>query len=168
MIIFFQYENNLISDFDLIIIGGYYNDKKTAVDSFLMAVLKKSFETESDKFFSVCRIRNGLKRSQFAEILGKIRPFQHEVRKNDPNLQREAALAGLELGNAIPDFWIDPKKIGIVLQMKASEMTETTTYRTSHSFRFPRVIEIRWDKMWYDACTLGEFTKFCSVCLIKF
>lgn len=135
----------------------------------MLAVLRKAFnETDSDKFFSVCKIRNGLNRSQFAEIREKLRPDQHEVRKNDPTSKHEAKLAGIEFGNVIPDFWIDPKKIGIVIQIKASELTETTRYRTSHSFRFPRVMEIRWDKMWYDACTFSEFKTFCTVSSIHF
>lgn len=159
----------MISDFDLIIIGGYYNDNKTAVDSFLLGVLKKAHDdTVSDKFYSVCKIRNGLKWSQFDEIREKLRPFQHEVRKNDRTSEQAAAQAGIEWANANPDFWVDPKLIGIVLQIKASEMIETTRYRTSHSFRFPRVMVIRWDKMWYDACTIGEFNTFCTVSSIQY
>ncbi|XP_055298259.1 DNA ligase 4 [Sitodiplosis mosellana] len=152
-----DYENNLISDFDLLIIGGYYNEKRTAVDSFLLAVFKKtSIESDAGVFYSVCKIRNGLKRSQFAEILDKLQPYRHEIGGRWQKLPDN-----IEWANANPDFWFDPKK-SIVLKIKASELTQTTTYRTSHSFRFPRVMEIRYDKMWYDTCTLNEFQTFCA------
>lgn len=151
-----QYENNLISDFDLLIIGGYYNDKQTALNSFLLGVLKKGVtEFDPDVFQAVCKIRNGFNRTQFREICNRLEPYKHRVNNREcPN--------GIEWANANPDFWFDPKH-SIVLQIKASELVETTTYRTSHSFRFPRVMEIRWDKAWYDTCSLNEFQTFCSV-----
>lgn len=154
----------MISDFDLLIIGGYYNDKRTAVDTFLLAVLKKAnADNDSDVFYSVCKIRNGFKRSQMAEICKKLEPIKHNINvtKTGRNSLNECP-AGIEWGNANPDFWVDPKR-SIVIQIKASELVETTRYRTSHSFRFPRVIEIRWDKEWDTTCTLNEFQTFCSV-----
>lgn len=160
--LFHQYENNLISDFDLLIIGGYYNDKRTAIDSFLLAVLKKPNNNNDGVFHAVCRIRNGLKRSQFAEILTDLQPYRHEIK----NGWKECP-SDIEWANANPHFWFDPK-YSIVLQIKASELTQTTTYRTSHSFRFPRVMKIRRDKMWSDVCTLNEFQTFCTVNLTLF
>lgn len=154
-----QYENSLIDDFDLLIIGGYYNDNRTSVDSFLLAVMKPAaHDGDLSVFYSVCKIRNGLSRSQFAEICDKLAPFKHEMRKNQPNPCPD----GIEWANADPDFWVDPKH-SIVVQIKASELTKTRRYRTSHSFRFPRVIAIRWDKMWNETCSLNEFQKFCAV-----
>lgn len=149
----------MISDFDLLIIGGFYNDNRTAIDSFLLAVFKKnSVDSDAGVFHSVCKIRNGLSRSNFAEILTKLDRFRHEIKN-----RRHECPSEIEWANANPDFWFEPKN-SIVLQIKASELTETTTYRTSHTFRFPRVMAIRWDKMWYDTCTLSEFQTFCAVC----
>lgn len=150
----------MISDFDLLIIGGYYNDNRTAVDSFLLSVFKKTPpEPDSGIFYSVCKIRNGLSRKQFAEILNELQPYRHEIRNRG-----QPCPDGIKWANPQPDFWIEPKK-SIILQIKASELTETTRYSTSHSFRFPRVMQIRRDKMWYDTCSLNEFQTFCSVSL---
>lgn len=148
----------MISDFDLLIIGGYYNDNRTAIDSFLLGVLIKG-ATDSDPhvLHAVCKIRNGLKRSEFREIINRLQPYQHKVTNNHrPN--------GIEWANASPHFWYEPTH-SVVLQIKASELVKTTKYRTSHSFRFPRVVEngIRWDKAWFDTCSLKEFETFCSV-----
>lgn len=153
----------MISDFDLLIIGGYYNDNQTAVDSFLLGVLKKG-DTDNDHVcHAVCKIRNGLNRSQFREIIDRLKPYQRKVNitKNGRGSIHECP-HGIEWANATPHFWYDPKH-SVVLQIKASELVKTSTYRTSHSFRFPRVKEIRWDKPWYDTCSLQEFETFCSV-----
>lgn len=149
----------MISDFDLVIIGGYYNDNRTAVDSFLAAVLDK----DTGIFHAVCKIRNGLSRADFRKILTKLEAVKRDfaVTKGRRN-SVHASPAGIEWANANPDFWVDPEH-SVVLKIKASEMVETTKYRTTHSFRFPRVMEIRWDKIPNDTCTLAEFNTFCSV-----
>lgn len=158
-----KYENGLITDFDLLIIGGYYNDKRTKIDSFLLAVMKKG-ETDGapDVFHAVCKIRNGLSRANFRQISQKLEPYQHIFTKNRNTSVNASPTGTIEWANANPDFWYDPKH-SVVVQIKASELVETTKYRTTHSFRFPRVITIRWDKEPCDTCTLNEFQTFCSV-----
>ncbi|XP_031627272.1 DNA ligase 4 [Contarinia nasturtii] len=157
-----DYEKGLITDFDLLIIGGYYNDSKTSVDTYLLAVMKKGIN-ESNKsavFHSVCKIRNGLSFTDFETINDHIRLKKHEIRKNRQKAMTESP-PGLVFASANPDFWVEPEH-SVVLQIKASELTKTTTYATNYSFRFPRVIQIRWDKSPYDTCTLNEFNTFCS------
>lgn len=161
---FLQYENGLISDFDLLIIGGYYDDTRTKIDSFLLAVLKKGVgDGDPDVFYAVCKIRNGLSRAHFHEIARKLEPYKHVfgVTKNRRGSVHSSP-PGIEWANANPDFWYDPQH-SVLVQIKASEMVPTTKYRTSHSFRFPRVMTIRWDKEPCDTCTLNEFQTFCSV-----
>lgn len=127
-----------------------------------MAVLKKGTDlSNDDTFYSVCKIRNGLNRSQWDEILTKLEPFKHNIVKNARNFGGECP-AGIEWGSEVPDFWYDPKR-SIILQIKASDLVETNRYRTSHSFRFPRVMKVRYDKEWDGTCTLSEFQTFCSV-----
>lgn len=70
----------------------------------------------------------------------------------------------IEWNNAAPDVWIEPKD-SIILQVKATEMVVSNTFRTSHSLRFPRVQSIRDDKMWNECCTLNEYNKLCEVSL---
>lgn len=155
----------MISDFDLVIIGGYYNDNRTAIDSFLLAVLKKGErDGDPDVFHAVCKIRNGLSRAQFREISEKLEQYQHifGISKNRGASAHNNPPTCIEWANANPDFWYDPQH-SVVVQIKASELVETTKYRTSHSFRFPRVMAIRWDKESCDTCTLNEFQTFCSV-----
>lgn len=155
----------MISDFDLLIVGGYYNDNRTAIDSFLLAVMKKGATDNDPKVFhAVCKIRNGLSRKHFRDIAQRLERHQHilSVTRNRGNLVQRSPNGSIEWNYANPDFWYDPEH-SIVLQIKASELVETSKYRTSHSFRFPRVMQIRWEKPWDETCSLDEFQTFCSV-----
>lgn len=124
---------------------------------------KNESNEDLHKCYAVCRIRNGFSRNEFTSICEQLEPHWNTTRitqighrkiyNNPPFLEWE---------NAQPDVWIEPKH-SIVLQVKASCATETRTYRTSHTLRFPRLMEIRRDKPWYDICTVDEFNKFCSV-----
>lgn len=125
--------------------------------------MKNESNEDLHKCYAVCRIRNGFSRNEFTSICEQLEPHWNTTRvtqighrkiyNNPPFLEWE---------NAQPDVWIEPKH-SIVLQVKASCATETRTYRTSHTLRFPRLMEIRRDKPWYDICTVDEFNKFCSV-----
>lgn len=68
----------------------------------------------------------------------------------------------MKLGASMPDIWIDPKK-SITFEVKASELSQTNSFATKYTLRFPRIVSVRWDKNWYDCCTLDEFNKFTMV-----
>jgi DNA ligase 4 len=69
--------------------------------------------------------------------------------------------------NEVPDVWIEPKK-SIVLQLKASELVKSDSFRTDNTLRFPRIVAIRSDKPWNECCTLEEFNKMCDVSFTVF
>lgn len=147
----------MIVDFDLLIIGGYYSEKRTTVHRFLLGVHKKGGDGENGKFYAVASVVHGFSREQRKMVQNKLEPYWQPV--------RDSKIAGrgcIEWNNAAPNVWIEPKN-SIILQIKASDVVVTKTYRTSHSFRFPRVMEIRDDKPWSECCTLSEFEKYCTV-----
>lgn len=150
----------MIVDFDLLIIGGYYNEKRT-VHKFLLAVHKKDGDSETGKFYAVTSVVHGLSVQQRKDIQKKLEPYWQAVGSNKigrSNTSRDF----IEWNKAVPAVWIEPQN-SIILQIKASDMVLTNTYRTSHTFRFPRVIAVRDDKPWSDCCSFSEFEKFCSV-----
>lgn len=154
----------MIVDFDLLIIGGYYNEKRTAISSFLLGVYKKDNDSENGKFYAVTTVHHGLSVQQRKGIQKKLEPYWQTVRSG----KIAPSAAGrdyIEWNKAVPDVWIEPKNSSI-LQIKASDLVETNTFRTSHTFRFPRVMAVRDDKPWSECCSLNEFEKFCSVSCI--
>lgn len=154
----------MITDFDLLIIGGYCKPK--ALDSgtkevhkFLLGVHKKDSESESGKFYALCKVANRLTGQERERVLQKLEPYWQTVRPG-------SAAHRIEWNKAIPHVFIEPKH-SIVLQIKASDLYATNTYRTSHTFRFPRVKAVRDDKPWFDCCSLNEFEKFCLVRILS-
>lgn len=157
----------MISDFDLLIVGGYYNSTRTAVNNFLLGVYNKNSNDDGNGvFYAVTSVINGLSDQQLKSIQAKLEPYWNKVQSS--KIGRSTISVSpecIEWNNAVPDAWIEPKK-SIILQIKGSELVETKTFRTSHSFRFPRVMAVREDKIWSDCCTLSEFEKFCSVSIV--
>lgn len=158
-----DYENNLIVDFDLLIIGGYYNKKQTLVHKFLLGVYKKDNYNENGKFYAVTNVVHGLSMQQRESLHRKLEPYWQTVRSSRTGQSNTIRVPeNIEWNKAVPDVWIDPKN-SIILQIKAADLVTTNTYRTKHTFRFPRVMSIRDDKPWFDCCSLSEFEKCCPV-----
>lgn len=156
----------MITDFDLLIIGGYCIPKTLdsgtkEVHKFLLGVYKKDTDSQSGKFYAVCRVANRLTGQERERVLQKLEPYWQTVRPGNA-----AYRDCIEWNKAVPHVSIEPKH-SIVLQIKASDIYATNTYRTSHTFRFPRIMVVRDDKPWTDCCSLNEFEKFCSVNILS-
>lgn len=155
-----DYIDGLVDNFDLIIIGAYLNKSRKWVDKFVVGV--RDTTRDEPTFMSVSSLSGGLSRREWSEIVNELKP--HWVNVNLDKSSKTKSIkdppAGLQFGPAIPDVWINPKN-SIVLEIKASELTKTTSFRTNYTLRFPRVLAIRRDKSWTDCCTLTEFNALC-------
>lgn len=125
----------------------------------------ENFSGNSGTFHAVCKVRNGFTDAQFDEMCDKLASFWNEVKSSKDDRRLVNGISCIQWNRAQPHVWIEPCN-SMVLQIKGSELSKTSTFRTSHTIRFPRVTAIRSDKNWYDACTLNEFRKFCSVRLL--
>lgn len=147
-----DYVEGLISDLDLLIIGVTRN-VKGLIDSFVVGVAIKEVDDalgdpeENMTFHAVSVVRHGLNQEQWREITGTLN--KHWVRS-------EAYPPYLEFGNCKVHSWIEPKN-SIILQVKATELNKSESFRTAYTLRFPRISAIRSDKAWYDCCLLSEF-----------
>lgn len=159
-----QYEKNLITDFDLLIIGAYYNETRTFINQFLVGVFEKDDnQNNAGVFHAACKIGSGLNRQQFADLLEKLEPYWKSIAKGGQSTISVNDCT-IELNKTTPDLWIEPKH-SVVLQIKGADFIQSSKYATSHTFQFPRIISVRYDKPWYDACSLKELQKFInSVC----
>lgn len=148
-----DYVEGLISDLDLLIIGATRN-AKGFVESFVLGVaIKQVVEGVGDPeenmtFQAVSMVRSGFDRSQWRELNATL--SRHWVRGMEKCPQY------LEFGNCKPHCWIEPKQ-SVVLQVKATELNRSDSFRTQYTLRFPRVTAIRADKPWYDSCLLTDF-----------
>lgn len=158
-----DYLDGIIADFDLLIIGGYYNEKGNGqyIESYLLSVYKKT-KTEN-KFLSCVKVSEGLTFDVRSNLNSSLRPhWQKTQSKKIGGSTVFESPPFLEWRDSAPDVWIDPKN-SIILEIKAAELVKTSTYGTDYTFRFPRITNIRSDKQWFDCCTLEELEGFCTV-----
>lgn len=59
-------------------------------------------------------------------------------------------------GKNKPHVWVPPQH-SIVLEIRVSELAKTYEQFTDYTFRFPRISNVRRDKIWDESCTLKEF-----------
>lgn len=144
----------------MIIVGAKYKDvNRNKFESFYLGVFNRNEGiTDAGVFYAVCSVRNGFGRADFASICEQLRPYWNKTSISDHRCITGSVQ--IEWNRVRPDVWINPTK-SIVLQVKASQVVPTSTFRTSHTLLFPRVMEIRRDKPWHDVCSFEEFKKFC-------
>ncbi|XP_055551463.1 DNA ligase 4 [Wyeomyia smithii] len=159
-----DYIDNLVTDFDLLIIGGYHNFKKTFVNTFLVGVLEKRPATDDEQpvFLAVTKVAMGLSNDQLKQLNASLQPHWREVqsRKEGRSTIYEEP-PSMRWGQTAPSVWLPPKH-SIVLQLKGSELVRSGSYGTAYTIRFPRVMAIRSDKGYLDVCTKEEFDQLCS------
>lgn len=167
-----QYIDGLVTDFDLLIVGGYWNRSRTSLSKFVLAVHDKRDANDNTaaagdtvavgrpRFLACTNVWSGLTHQQFGAVNAQLRPHWNVVRKQAPAARHR--FGPIDFGAAQPDVWIEPSR-SVVLQVKAAELVPTRTFATRCSMRFPRVQAVRSDKPWHEGCTLREFEELCRV-----
>lgn len=152
-----QYIEGLITEFDVLIIGGFYNRKRTFIESFLLGVLKPGGANGRDEVYSIGCVANNTRQRQV--LNHELNPHWHFSDTEPPPLwyhYRPNEKDGR------PDVWIQPEK-SIILQVKAADLTPNGAYSTPKSLHFPRIQLMRDDKVWNECMTLNEYTELCQV-----
>lgn len=88
------------------------------------------------------------------KLNNKLSPHFINIRNNEKEIEFEKG--HVYFGREKPHVFIPPHK-SIVLQIRVSELAPSTSFYTKYSFRFPRISEIRYDKLWDESMTLMEF-----------
>lgn len=110
---------------DLAVIGVNYSDKKKGIGSLLLAA------KHNGSYQSVGKVGTGLKGADIEE-LEKLIPL-HVLAEKPANV----------LSGDSPDKWLKP---GIVVEVSHEGITNSRTYSSGHSLRFPRFVRVREDK----------------------
>ena len=183
-----EYNNELSDSLDLLVLGGYYGSHRgrsgagnvgnLPVTHFLLGVISAECSSgDSDEktvdnfnidnsinqklFHSFCRVGSGYSNKELFDLLQRLQPHFCQSGKDKKQLQKIFE-AGIRLGKSPkPDVWIDPTK-SVVLQVKAAEIVRSEVYDVGLTLRFPRVINIRDDKLWSDCTSLQEILRMNS------
>ncbi|KAL5243761.1 hypothetical protein ACI65C_011171 [Semiaphis heraclei] len=144
-----EYTDGALIELDLLIIGGYYGEGKNrgVVSHFLMGLLEK--DGESFKCSAISRVSSGLSIEELADLSRKL--FSHWKRIN-PGVMPP----NIEWGKEKPDLWIEPES-SVIVQVKATEIMTSHTFKSKITLRFPRIEKVRYDKPWQDCLTVKEF-----------
>ncbi|XP_017086488.1 DNA ligase 4 isoform X2 [Drosophila eugracilis] len=153
-----DYIKGLITEFDVLIIGGFYNHKRTFVESFLLGVLQPVPAGSSNRpeVFSIGVVTNNTK--QRGVMNHTLKPHWHDMVKEPPPLWYHYKP---EQRSGCPDLWIEPHN-SIILQVKAADLTPNGAFFTRKSLHFPRTEMKRDDKPWNECMTLEEFNDLCK------
>ena len=120
-----EYNNELMDQCDLIVMGGYYGKgRRTGVTHFLMGVVDDSKPVSTIRSF--CRVGSGYSMKELFELMQKL--SQHFVEN------KKKASSRLKFGREVPDVWISPDK-SVVLQINAAEIVSSDTYDTGCTLR---------------------------------
>ncbi|ALC48644.1 Lig4 [Drosophila busckii] len=151
-----DYIEGLITEFDVLIIGGFYNRKRTFIESFLLGVLKPGSDANRAEVFSIGCVANNTR--QRSVLHHELAPHWHEASREPPPLWYHYKPNEKE---GCPDVWIKPSD-SIILQVKAADLAPYSAFFTPKSLHFPRTQLMRDDKVWDECMTLAEYTQLCQ------
>ncbi|KAL6428636.1 hypothetical protein ACFW04_007920 [Cataglyphis niger] len=144
-----EYSDNLVQDIDLIILGGYYGEGKYTgiIKSFVIGVAAPTSNREEypSRFFAIASVSSGIGDQMLRTLQTKFE--SHWIKECPVNIK---SFKGKQ-----PDVWIRPED-SIILTIRATEMIRSSESPIGYSLRFPRVVNIRMDKPWYNSCTSSE------------
>ncbi|KAF5275361.1 hypothetical protein FQR65_LT04189 [Abscondita terminalis] len=147
-----EYFENVMSDLDVIVLGGYYGDGKHSgkISGFLVGV---SVTKPDDKFpveyYSFAKIASGLSDEELKTVHENLGP--HWIKTKDGNPQDH----GVYFGKEKPHVWIPPCN-SLVFLVRGSELIRSSDFKTDYTLRFPRIQKIRLDKLYHECLTLTE------------
>lgn len=148
------FDGELVKDFDCVIVAGKFQNphKKDYIRTFQVGTIEKVSENNF-KVFVIGEVTHGLSVANRMKLNEKLSPYFIDYRgEKEIDFEKGRVYFGREK----PDVFIPPHK-SIVLQIRVSELAPSYDYYTSYTFRFPRIVEIRFDKFWDDSTTLKEF-----------
>ncbi|KAL9877806.1 DNA ligase 4 [Glossina fuscipes] len=145
-----DYFDGLTTEFDLLIIGGFYNRRRSFTESFLLGVLKYTNEKEYE-VWSVAKVNNNI--TQRVTLSNLLKPRWRLVEEEPPPMWFH-----YEQGHSDgrPDVWIDPVE-SVILQIKATDLNHSPAFALKMTLHFPRIQCWRNDKLWNECLTLDEY-----------
>ena len=131
-----DYEHNVMSDLDLVIVGGYYGSGRRSkiISHFLLAVSDNSITDSSKTYYTFGKVGSGYTDLELKQILDKLDPNWVKVKPENVRSASEK-----------PQVWVNPEK-SVVVCVRAAEMIVSEKYFCGFTLRFPRLESVRDDK----------------------
>ncbi|XP_058175739.1 DNA ligase 4-like [Anopheles ziemanni] len=147
-----DYIAGLVTDFDLVVLGGYYNVHRSAVNVLVVGAMD-----DAGHYLPVVKVSMGLSHAQWTDLNRSLRPHWREEKRGTTG--KEGPVRWGRSGP--PDVSIDPAA-SIVLQLKGSELVRSESYAAGYTIRFPRIVAIRSDKPPTEVCQVDELKQLAT------
>ena len=128
------------------LVMGYDFGKGKRTDFGIGAFLVGIYDDKSDRFLTAAKIGTGLTDEEWKQL--KVQSSKFKVAKKPVLYEVNKA--------AECDVWVKP---GIVMEIKADELTRSSVHTAKYALRFPRLERFREDKRPEDVTTLDEYEK---------
>lgn len=153
------FDGEVVKEFDCVIIGGSYANPytKNYIRRYTLGCVE---ETEDGLFnvYAIGEVVHGVTRQERLNIFESLQPFLVEhFGEKEVTFEKGKVF----FGRSKPDVWIPPHK-SIVLECKASELVKSSDHYSEYTLRFPRINNVRRDKIWEESCTYKEFLDMCQ------
>ncbi|KAH9384462.1 hypothetical protein HPB48_026470 [Haemaphysalis longicornis] len=139
----------------MLILGGYFGEghRSGVVSHFLLGVASGDCDDSGipSSFWSVAKVGSGYSKEELDKLL---RQLTSKWKVYDPK-KPPGKLVLAQGHKEKPDLYLEPSD-SVVLQIKASELVKSSNFRTGITLRFPRVVDIRYDKPWQDVLSYAE------------
>ncbi|XP_061401399.1 DNA ligase 4-like, partial [Musca vetustissima] len=150
-----DYIDGLTTEFDLLVIGGFYNRSRTFVESFLVGVLKY-ISHQQFEVYSVGKVSNCTQ--QRVLLNNTLKSHWHLLSQEQPPIWYHYRHTSAE---GRPDVWIEPRN-SVILQIKATDLNPSGAFALNMCLHFPRIQMWRNDKAWHECLSLEEYQQLKS------
>jgi len=153
-----EYQNQVVDDLDLVIIGAKFGKGKHAnlLSLFYLGLgCEKNIYGEPQKFKSFCRVGSGYTNKELLQITEKLKSKLKVFKKSN-------VPSWLEVAKEKPDVIVHPRD-SLVVQVRASEILASSSYAARFTLRFPRIVKFREDKNYKDACDVELLHRLQSI-----
>nr|XP_039270853.1 DNA ligase 4-like [Styela clava] len=146
-----EYVSGVVDDLDLVIVGGKFGDGRHGklISKFMLAV--RDDKSPNLIYKSLCMVGSGYTDKELSEITEKLKPHLRVFEKRKPP-------PWLIVTKEKPEVVVHPDN-SVVVQVRATEITESTAYAAGCTLRFPRIVGTRDDKNAADAMDVTQLTE---------
>lgn len=140
-----SYSSKIDDTIDCLVLG-YDFGKGKRTDFGIGAFLVGIYDDKNDRFLTAAKIGTGLTDDEWRTLKDQSSKFK---------VLKKPALYDVNQA-AYCDVWVKP---GIVMEIKADELTKSSVHTAKYALRFPRLERFRDDKRPEDVTTLDEYEK---------
>ncbi len=137
-----SYSSKIKDTIDCLVMG-YDLGKGKRSDFGIGAFLVGIYDKENDRFLTIAKIGTGLTDEEWKQL--KIKGEKFKISKKPDNYLVDKTMEC--------DIWLKP---GIVVEIRADEITKSPVHTASFALRFPRLERFRDDKNYQEVTTLDE------------